>query len=157
MQIRVDRFISDNDSTASEIIIDGERVCFGLEDEPREIKVAGETRIPAGYYRVGVRNLGGFNQRYSARFPDMHRGMLHVLDVPNFEYILIHCGNTDGHTAGCLLVGRDVITTSGAMRLIDSTSAYKLLYDKVIDAALAGDLHIEYVDNDRKYEIRSRK
>ena len=31
--------------------------------------------------------------------------MLHVLDVPGFEYILIHCGNTDEHTAGCLLVG----------------------------------------------------
>ena len=32
-------------------------------------------------------------------------GMLHVLDVPNFKYILIHCGNTDEDTAGCLLLG----------------------------------------------------
>ena len=31
--------------------------------------------------------------------------MLHITNVPNFEYILIHCGNTDEHTSGCLLVG----------------------------------------------------
>lgn len=150
MHMLVDRVLSDADSTVSEVFVDGERVCFGLEDEHRDEKVAGETRIPAGIYQVGVRIAGGFHSRYARRFKDIHKGMLHVLDVPDFEWILIHCGNTDEHTAGCLLLGRDAITTHGAMRLIDSTGAYRGLYQRVIDAALAGDLTIEYRDSDRK-------
>ena len=31
--------------------------------------------------------------------------MLELQDVPNFKYILIHAGNTDEQTAGCILVG----------------------------------------------------
>ncbi len=31
--------------------------------------------------------------------------MLHIQDVPGFTYILIHTGNTDEHTSGCLIVG----------------------------------------------------
>ena len=42
----------------------------------------------------------------------------------------------------------DVITTHGAMRLVDSLSAYRRLYELVIDAALANDLTIEFVDKD---------
>lgn len=148
MKITVDRVLNDGDSTASEVCVDGVKVCYGLEDEPRAVKIAGETRIPAGTYKVGVRTVGGFHARYQERFPEFHQGMLHVLDVPGFEYILIHCGNTDEHTAGCLLVGRDINTTYEAMRLIDSTGAYRKLYPMVIDAALAGDLEIEYIDND---------
>lgn len=149
MHIRVDRVLSDVDSTASEIFVDGVKVCYGLEDEYRAEKVYGETRIAAGVYSVGVHTAGRFHDRYSNNaFADIHKGMLHILNVPLFEWILIHCGVTDDHTAGCLLVGDDVITTSRAMRLVDSPSAYRRLYELVIDAALAGDLTIEFVDKD---------
>ena len=40
-----------------------------------------------------------------SKYGDMHKGMLWVRDIPGFEYILIHTGNTDEHTSGCLLVG----------------------------------------------------
>ena len=53
MLITVDRFKSDDDATLSKVDIDGQFVCFGLEDEYREDKVANETRIPAGRYRIG--------------------------------------------------------------------------------------------------------
>ena len=109
MHIRVDRVLSDADSSASEIFVDGVKVCYGLEDEPRDVKVSGETRIPAGTYLVGVHTVGRFHDRYSNNvFADIHKGMLHIQYVPNFEWILIHCGVTDDHTAGCLLVGDDV-------------------------------------------------
>jgi hypothetical protein len=148
MRILVNRITSDSEATLSTISIDDKFECFGLEDEYREEKVAGETRIPAGTYQVGVRAEGGFHNRYSAKYPDFHRGMLQVLDVPNFEYILIHVGNTDADTAGCLLVG-DNATTAGRITIPSSGSAYKSIYPKLIDAAEAGELSITYVDNDR--------
>ena len=87
MVILVDRFISDNDSTISRVMVDGNFVCFGLEDEYREEKVSEETRIPAGTYRVTLRTEGSHHSRYSTKFPDFHKGMLHIRDVPNFKWI----------------------------------------------------------------------
>lgn len=149
MKITVERFLSDNDSTVSRILIDGAHECFGLEDEFREDKIPGETRIPAGTYKVGVRTVGGFHTRYSKRFPDFHKGMLHIIDVPNFTYILIHCGNTDEDTAGCLLVGSSVNITTGEMSIGGSRIAYRTFYPKVIKSALEGSLEIEFIDSDR--------
>ncbi|WP_417847127.1 DUF5675 family protein [Thalassospira povalilytica] len=151
MKITVDRYQSDPDSTVSRVSVDGVFVCYGLEDGYRAQKVAGETRIPAGAYVIGVRKVGGFHGRYArdVRFKDIHRGMLHILDIPNFEWVLIHVGNTHEHTAGCLLVGTAVNATPGRMSIGASAVAYRKLYSMVIDAAEAGDLWIEYIDNDR--------
>ena len=146
MRILVDRVISDDDTTLSHVYIDGRLECDGLEDEYREDKIPGETRIPAGIYKIGVRTVGGFHNRYKNKYP-FHRGMLQILDVPGFDYILIHTGNTDDDTAGCLVVGagRSMV---GELRVISSVHAYTRLYQKVIAAALAGNLTIEYRDSD---------
>jgi|TARA_Y100000310_G_scaffold12531_2_gene12901 hypothetical protein len=147
MKITVNRFISDDDATLSSIAVDGRFVCFGLEDEYRETKVAGETRIPAGAYKVGIRDVGGFHNRYTRKFPDFHKGMLEIKDVPNFKYILIHIGNTDGNTDGCLLVGKGCDTTN-ELRVNNSTGAYKDIYKQVIDSAVCGELSIVINDCD---------
>ena len=149
MKILVDRFISDNDTTISRVMLDDRFVCFGLEDEYREEKLVGETRIPAGTYRVTLRKEGGHHSKYEKRFPDFHRGMLHICDVPNFSWILIHCGNTDEDTAGCLLVGSQAVTDPGDMRIVGSVSAYSRLYQLVVEAAGDETLSISYVNNDR--------
>lgn len=151
MLITVERILSDSDATLSIVQVDDEFVCFGLEDEHREHKIPGETRIMAGHYKVGVRNVGGFDSLYRKKFQGMHQGMLQILDVPHFEHILIHIGNTDKDTAGCLLVG-DGASTSGEIRVTNSTSAYKKLYNKVIHAALDGNLEIIYMDEDLNNE-----
>jgi len=149
MQIQVDRYLSTNEATLSRVSVDGAFQCFGLEDEWRPVKVPGETRIPAGNYRVTLRTRGGFHDRYSAdrRFRAIHEGMLWVKDVPGFDYILIHCGNTHRDTAGCLLVGMGRDETS--MTLSNSTQGYIGLYTKVLPAAKAGHLFISYEDNDK--------
>lgn len=149
MLILVDRFTSDDDTTISRVLVDGNFVCFGLEDEYREQKVSKETRIPAGTYNITLRTAGSFNTRYAARFPDIHRGMLHIRNVPNFKWILIHCGNTDEDTAGCLLVGSQAVTEPGDMKIINSTAAYRRLYSMVVDAAANKSLSITFLDNDR--------
>ena len=149
MEILVDRFVSDDDATISRILVNDSFVCFGLEDEFREDKVSGETRIPAGNYSIGLRTEGGFHNRYSTRFREIHRGMLHIQDVPDFEFILIHCGNTDEDTEGCLLVGSQAITTSGDMSITSSAAAYRILYPMVATEAERGNLRVTFEDNDR--------
>lgn len=149
MLITVERFTSNDDATLSLVKVDGEFVCFGLEDEYREQKVAGETRIPAGEYHVTLRKEGGFHGRYSRKFPDFHKGMLWIRDVPNFEWILIHVGNTDEHTAGCLLVGTGAMAAPGDYTVQASVAAYKRFYSRVVEAAERDDLRIAYVDLDR--------
>ena len=149
MEIQVNRFVSDSDTTISLISVDGRFVCFGLEDEFREDKVSNETRIPAGQYNIGLRTEGGFHQKYSRRYPNMHKGMLHLQDVPGFEWILIHCGNTDEDTSGCLLVGAQANTIRNDMSIMSSRLAYENFYPIVVDAAMEGNLSITIVDNDR--------
>lgn len=146
MKITVNRFTNDGRATLSIVNINGDFQCFGLEDEPRDVKVDGETRIPAGEYKIGIRDVGGFHGRYTKRLGDVHKGMLQVLDVPNFEYILIHIGNTDDNTAGCLLLGSDALTSGN--RLGRSLCAYTEFYEQVIDEAIEGNVTIEYIDND---------
>ena len=149
MEILVDRFISDEDTTISRVMVDGRFVCFGLEDEYREEKVVGETRIPAGTYSITLRTAGRHHPKYQRRFPDIHRGMLHIMNVPNFTWILIHCGNTDEDTEGCLLVGSQAITQPGDMKIVSSAAAYRRFYPMVVDEAAAGTLTITFEDNDR--------
>lgn len=153
MLLQVLRFSDSGDSTSGllcELKPDGrEFLCYTLEDESRNLKKKGETRIPEGMYELTLRTEGGFHKKYSERFPDIHEGMLWVRDVPNFEYILIHCGNTDEHTAGCLLLGdsqeNNLLMENGFIG--KSANAYKRVYKKILNAISEGnDIHIEYVD-----------
>lgn len=111
-------------------------LCHTLEDTAREVKIAGRTRIPAGSYQVTLRTVGGFHSRYRQRFPELHRGMLWIREVPNFEYVLIHCGNDEDDTAGCVLLGEEA--DPRARRIISSTSAYKRVYPIVAEELVRG-------------------
>ena len=94
------------DATNGLLFIDGKFECYTLEDEYRTVKVMHETCIPEGTYPIEFRTVGGFDAKYTKRYgADFHKGMLWIRGVPEFEYILIHTGNTDSHTSGCLLVG----------------------------------------------------
>lgn len=148
MKIKVERIVSDEDSTIGVIFIDDKFECFGLEDEYREEKVAAKTRVPAGIYKIGVRTVGGFHNRYKNKFSSIHQGMLEIVEVPGFKYILIHVGNTHENTEGCLLVGVGANSRSEDMSIQSSVEAYKKLYVNVIESAMNGDLTIEYVDRD---------
>ena len=147
MKIDVKRIYDDGDCTIGALYIDRKFECFTLEDEKREQKVHSETRIPEGSYCVGLRPVGGFHKRYSGKFPTIHKGMLQVLDVPGFEYVLIHIGNDDEDTAGCLLVGSDLGWIDGQRAVVQSTRAYKRLYPKVLRAIESADVvEISYYD-----------
>ena len=145
MKLEVIRFNKGVDSTNGilfDITNDKRKfLCYTLEDESRTEKVWGETCIPEGEYKIGLRTVGGHHAKYSKRFADIHMGMLHVLDVPNFKYILIHCGNTDEDTAGCLLLGdsqeNNNIKENGFIGR--STQAYFRIYEDIAKAIESGE------------------
>ena len=150
MKLEVLRFNSSDDFTTGLLfdVTDNVRSfhCYTLEDEARTTKKWGETRIPAGTYKLTLRAEGGFHSRYLAKFgAEFHKGMIYVNEVPNFEYILWHIGNDDDDTAGCLLVGK----TSQDNFIGSSTTAYKEIYPPIRDAILNGeDVSVTYIDYD---------
>jgi hypothetical protein len=149
MKLRVIRYYSADDYTLGMLLDEtsGRKfLAYTLEDEHREVKVAGETRIPAGTYNITLRKVGGFHSKYSTKYGSMHKGMLWVRDVPGFEYILIHTGNTDEHTAGCLLVGN----TSDYKGVIGSSvDAYKRIYPAIAKVLTdGGSVEITYENYD---------
>lgn len=120
------------------------QLCYTLEDESRVVKIAGETRIPSGTYQLSLRTEGNLTKKYQARFPDIHKGMIWLNDVPNFVYIYIHCGNDDEDTAGCVLVGEYL----GIGKILNSRNAYRKVYPMIRDSIKAGKTYLEVIDYD---------
>lgn len=156
MNLRLERLSSDDDSTIGSLFIDGRFMCATVEDEFRATKQVHETRIPAGVYGIKLRAEGGFHERYAAYYgkkfgADWHRGMLHLQQVPGFEYILIHTGNTDDDSSGCIIVGLTAnLNAEGGGSVAQSRAAYEKLYPIVRDALLRGEqVSITIVDKDR--------
>ena len=129
------------------LFVDGLFECYTLEDQYQAVKVMHETCIPEGTYDIKFRTVGGFHEKYKKRYGNDHYGMLHLQDVPNFTYILIHAGNTDEHTSGCLIVGESQqdLDISDDGFIGHSGVAYKKLYSKVAKELLLGkSVNIEY-------------
>lgn len=100
MKLRVERLWKKPTYTVGRLYVDGKLYCNTLEDVVRDLdkeaKVPGKTAIPAGTYKVI------FNWS-----PKFERNLPRLLNVPHFDGILIHPGNTADDSAGCILVGKN--------------------------------------------------
>ncbi len=90
--------------------------CYTLEDAYRPIKIPGETCIPYGTFEIAII----WSDHYKKMMP-------HVLGVPGFDGVMIHTGNTDKDTAGCILVGQQ----RGVDLITQSQLAFDALYPKI--------------------------
>ena len=101
--------------TIGDLFIDEEFFCNTIEDTVRELpvtcsftskgqsckcreKVYAQTAIPAGTYKVAME----YSPRFKRKLPLLH-------NVPHFLGILIHSGNDETASAGCLIVGNNTI------------------------------------------------
>ena len=149
MKLQVLRTQFGKDATNGMLFINGVFECYTLEDQYQAVKVMHETCIPEGKYDINFRKTGGFHAKYTERYKNAHYGMLHIQDVPNFTYILIHTGNSDEHTSGCLIVGetQQDLDISKDGFIGSSTVAYKKMYAKVAGQLLQGKkVSIEYLN-----------
>lgn len=115
MEITVKRTFKGASYTIGKLYIDGQYFSDTIEDAVRNLpaacpdtpkgrsckckeKVYARTAIPAGTYKVTME----YSPRFKRELPYLH-------DVPHFIGILIHSGNTDADSAGCIIVGRNTV------------------------------------------------
>lgn len=138
MKLLLKRVTKSKDFTLGELYINGKLFCYTCEDTDRglrqsmpletiqKLKVKSVTCIPYGKYKV---TLDVVSPKYSnpkykwaakvgAKIP-------RLLNVPGYEGVLIHVGNTAKDTDGCVLVGFTK-TKNGVGR---STDCFLTLYD----------------------------
>lgn len=113
MKLTLKRTTEINNTLLGELYIDNKFFCYTLEDKIRSIKIKHETCIPEGKYKV----ILTLSQRFKTILPLL-------IDVPNFEGIRIHPGNTIADTSGCILVGSAI---SNEKLLHSKTTFQKLL------------------------------
>ena len=107
MKLKLVREFFTPTETLGSLYVDGKFFCFTLEDRDRGLrsshaltdilnrKVKAQTAIPYGKYKVSVT----MSNRFKRLMPLIH-------NVPGFEGIRIHGGNTHHNTEGCPLVAR---------------------------------------------------
>jgi hypothetical protein len=119
MVITVKRLYKTENSTIGELLIDGIFECFTLEDKERPVKIKGETAIPKGTYKVIINESNRFKRLLPL-----------LIDVPNFEGVRIHSGNSNHDTEGCILVGQ----TRNKNYIGQSRKAFDKLFKKMQSA-----------------------
>ena len=135
MKLKLERKYFKDTYTIGNLYIDGSFFSNTLEDKNRdvnkngkfdngEVKIYGETCIPFGIYRVIV-----------DMSPKFKRELPRLLNVPSFEGVLIHRGNTNKDTAGCILIGEN----KEVGKVLNSTLYEKRLVKIIKEAITKGE------------------
>lgn len=128
MKITTAQFEIGKDYLISRLYINGVYECYIMEDILRDVKIKGITAIPRGLYDVVVT----MSNRFKRPLPIL-------LNVPNYEGIRIHSGNTSLNTEGCLLPGMRLGSLNGRRAVLDSKTAFNKLFDKINIALSKGE------------------
>lgn len=138
MELLLKRIAKREKYTIGRLYVDGVRFCDTLEDTDRgllqslpkcvneSLKIKGKTAIPRGKYRVtlGVQSPR-FRNKNAYKFCDGY--LPRLINVPAFEGVLIHIGNTVDDTDGCILVGEN----KEVGKVLNSRVTFERLYHKL--------------------------
>ena len=141
MELEIKRIARRETYTVGRLYIDGKYFCDTLEDKDRGLrqdmpiaviratKRKGITAIPTGRYRMTLAvQSPKFTKRAIYQFCNGY--LPRLINVPGYDGVLIHIGNTARDTEGCLLVGRN--TQVG--KVLDSRKTFIELYDRLLGA-----------------------
>lgn len=147
MELIIDRKYKKQSYTISNLYIDSKWFCNVLEDADRgldnsmsedmirTIKKPSITAIPRGTYDI---TLDVVSPKYSKVqfYKDVCNGKVPRLkNVKGFDGILIHAGNTDKDSSGCLLVGQNKVKG----QVVNSKETFKQLYKLLQDGNSRGE------------------
>lgn len=147
MELLIDRKWKKQSYTISNLYINGEWFCNCLEDADRgldnsmsedmirTLKKPSITAIPRGTYEI---TLDVVSPKYSKVqfYKDVCNGKVPRLkNVKGFDGILIHAGNTEHNTNGCLLCGLNKIKG----QVVNSKETFKQLYKLLQDGKSRGE------------------
>jgi hypothetical protein len=143
MVTKIIRVAQGKQSTLSHLYIDGLFACYLLEDSIRAIKIPGQTCIPTGNFKLTLNTTSGMHAKYLKEYPLVHKGMVEIDELPNFDLVFIHKGNTHLDTRGCPLTGLYWTNIGGDYQVMMSTVAYQLVYPKLIEQIKLGNNRID--------------
>lgn len=143
MNITLRRIAKRPTYTIGKLYIDGVYFCDTLEDTDRGLtqstplseikkkKVPTKTAIPTGTYDITMNVVSPRLSRSSFYRTNCNGARVpRILNVPGFDGILIHVGNTAADSAGCVLVGNN----SQVGKVLNSKTTFLKLY-KLLDKA----------------------
>lgn len=142
MEIRVRRIALKDTYTIGKMYIDGKYFCDCCEDRVRDLskeaKVPNKTAIPYGTYEITLDvkspKYSDFNKYPWAKEYDGY--IPRLTNVPLFLGVLIHPGNDEQDTAGCLLCGENKVVG----KVINSTKTFqRLMNEHLIPAKNRGE------------------
>lgn len=139
LELRLLRIAKRSKYTIGRLYVNGFWVCDTLEDtdrgldnsmteeEIRRRKIYGRTAIPKGTYYVSM-DITSEKLRYRSWATPYKGKIPRLLSVKGFDGVLIHPGNTETDTYGCVLVGEN----KQVGKVLNSTATFKNLMDKYL-------------------------
>ncbi|WP_162415470.1 DUF5675 family protein [Cyclobacterium roseum] len=125
------RYLDDGNTSLGLLYLGKQFFCYTLEDTHRDEKLPGGTRIPEGKYPLSFNpSLTELTKRYRKRFPwfEYH---IEIKNIPNYELVYIHIGNSHQDTRGCILLADGVNTGSSEKMVTHSQRAFERFYKRI--------------------------
>ena len=153
MKLLLNRMYKCSTYTIGKLFINDEYFCDTCEDKDRglnsnmsideigKIKIPSETAIPTGIYEISM-NIQSQKFKTYKQYQFCNGYLPRLLNIPCFDGILIHIGNTSSSSAGCILVGEN----KEKGQVINSTATFKKLYPILKEAFDRGEkIEIEII------------